>query len=198
MIYNEVYREVYGVARKILNDDLNGVSNHEIAKRIANAVVFSEAKLDTPQVSQDDPSCEKMNRDLYDADRAFARTRQDALGSTQSASGGKVRSFPTGATRSSAEGKPDYEGYLSPLVVKRYGQFMMKHQTQADGTPRASDNWQRGMPLETFIKSGFRHFVAWWLNHRKWSADEDVEEALCALIFNASGYLHEVLKVKEM
>lgn len=107
-----------------------------------------------------------------------------------------IRSFKTGATRSSEVGKPDYEGYLSPLVLRRYGQFMLKHQVQADGQPRASDNWQKGMSAESFVKSAWRHFMAWWLHHRGWEADEDVEEAICALIFNASGYLHERLKTK--
>lgn len=118
----------------------------------------------------------------------------------QASPGSGVRSFSTGATRSSSEGKPDYEGYLSPLVIKRYGQFMLRHQVQPDGRDRASDNWQRGMPLETFIKSGWRHFVDWWSLHRGGPltpvGNADLEEALCSLIFNASGYLHEHLKAK--
>ena len=41
---------------------------------------------------------------------------------------GTMRTFDTGATRDTNTDKPDYEGFLSPLVIERYGQFMMKHQ----------------------------------------------------------------------
>ena len=75
---------------------------------------------------------------------------------------GTMRTFDTGATRDTNTDKPDYEGFLSPLVIERYGQFMMKHQKQSDGTIRASDNWQKGMPQDVYVKSGFRHFMEWW------------------------------------
>ncbi|KKK53952.1 hypothetical protein LCGC14_3089650, partial [marine sediment metagenome] len=32
----------------------------------------------------------------------------------------KVRTFDSGANRSSEEGKLDFEGFLSPLVLERY------------------------------------------------------------------------------
>ena len=107
---------------------------------------------------------------------------------------GTMRTFDTGATRDTNTDKPDYEGFLSPLVIKRYGEFMMKHQKQSDGTIRASDNWQKGMPQDVYVKSGFRHFMDWWLVHRNYKFDHDrLEEALCALMFNVMGYLHEHL-----
>jgi len=105
-----------------------------------------------------------------------------------------IRTFDTGATRDTDVKKPDYEGFLSPLVIERYGQFMMSHQKQADGSIRASDNWQKGVPKDVYIKSGFRHFMDWWKFHRgRWRKDL-MEEALCALMFNVMGYLHEHLK----
>ena len=107
---------------------------------------------------------------------------------------GHVRVFTTGATRDGAQGKPDYEGYLSPLVITRFGEYMTKHRIVADGSLRASDNWQKGIPPEEYIKSAFRHFVAWWLIHRGTGTAEDLEEALCAVLFNVQGYLHEHLK----
>lgn len=107
-----------------------------------------------------------------------------------------MRQFETGATRDSDDQKLDYEGFLSPLVLKRYGDYMHQHRIQPDGKLRASDNWQRGIPLPAYMKSAWRHFLAWWTNHRGLPADEALEEALCAVIFNASGYLHEVLKAK--
>jgi hypothetical protein len=52
------------------------------------------------------------------------------------------------------------------------------------------------MPLDAYayMKSGFRHFMDCWMNHRGVPAREDAEEAICALMFNAEGYLHELLK----
>jgi hypothetical protein len=44
------------------------------------------------------------------------------------------------------------------------------------------------------MKSGWRHFMDWWLEHRGFESREGAEEALCGLLFNVSGYLHELLK----
>ena len=106
----------------------------------------------------------------------------------------RVRQFETGATRDTDTNKPDYEGFLSPLVIRRFGEYMVKHQTQPDGQSRASDNWQKGMPPGEYLKSGWRHFLDWWLEHRGFVSREGLEDALCGLLFNVSGYLHEVLK----
>ena len=107
-----------------------------------------------------------------------------------------IRTFNTGATRDSEEGKNDYEGFLSPLVIKRYGDYMTKHRKQSDGSLRSSDNWQKGIPKEAYIKSAWRHFLDLWREHRGNKSREVIEEALCALIFNIQGYLHEILKEK--
>lgn len=109
----------------------------------------------------------------------------------------EIRKFDTGATRDTDAGKHDYEGYLSPLVVSRFGEYMTKHRVQADGGVRASDNWQKGIPKEEYIKSAFRHFVDWWSWHRGHAGKELLEEALCGLLFNVMGYLHEHLRHKE-
>lgn len=114
-----------------------------------------------------------------------------------------MRTFDGGATRDDDTNKPDYEGYLSPLVIRRYGEYMLKHQRQSDGTMRSSDNWQYGIPRDAYMKSLWRHFFDVWSLHRGYNvwnlprgytARECIEEALCALIFNAMGYLHEHLK----
>ena len=107
---------------------------------------------------------------------------------------GTIRQFGTGATRDTEEGKPDYEGYFSPLVFERFGVYMTKHRVQSDGTLRASDNWKKGIPLDAYVKSLWRHFMDLWMAHRWWKPVELLEEALCAIIFNAQGYLHELLK----
>jgi hypothetical protein len=104
---------------------------------------------------------------------------------------GTLRTFETGATRDTAEGKLDYEGFLSPLVLQRFAQYMDEHRVQSDGTLRDSDNWQKGIPLDQYMKSGWRHFFDWWAGHRGGSHDM---EALCALLFNVMGYMHEALK----
>ena len=106
-----------------------------------------------------------------------------------------MRVFETGATRNVEDGKLDYEGFLSPLVIERYAQYMHKHQKQEDGTYRESDNWQKGIPKDVYIKSAWRHFFEWWYCHRaSFGYQERIIEALCALLFNVMGYLHEVLK----
>ena len=109
----------------------------------------------------------------------------------------KIRTFKTGATRDTDQNKADYEGFLSPLVIKRYGEYMNKHRVQPDGNLRDSDNWQKGIPKEEYIKSAFRHFMDWWLENRGFESRDGLEEALCALMFNTMGYLHEILKERE-
>jgi len=110
-----------------------------------------------------------------------------------------MRKFETGATRDSDTSKLDYEGFLSPLVLKRYAEYMNKNRIQADGNVRDSDNWQKGIPLAVYMKSLWRHFLDVWAIHRCLLGGGGVpegfqEDSLCAVLFNASGYLHEVLK----
>lgn len=102
-----------------------------------------------------------------------------------------------GATRDTDEGKLDMEAFLSPQVLLRYGAYMHQHRTQPDGSVRDGDNWQKGIPKDAYIKSAFRHFIDVWQEHRGHPTEEGVEEALCALLFNTMGYLHEELKTKQ-
>jgi hypothetical protein len=115
-----------------------------------------------------------------------------------------MREFSTGATRDNDTTKNDYEGFLSPLVLERYGNYMTKHRKQADGQLRDSDNWQKGIPKDVYMKSMWRHFLDVWFIHRGYKRfdkqrNEDItlDEAICALLFNVMGYLFEILKVKE-
>jgi len=116
-----------------------------------------------------------------------------------------VRTFPTGATRNQDTGKLRYEGFFSPSVLRRRAQFMHKHRLQSDGQMREPDNWQRGMDLETYADSGIRHMVEFWLAHRGHpmtpaspNDPQDIQEVICALMFNLEGYLHEVLKLHDI
>ena len=68
-----------------------------------------------------------------------------------------MRNFETGATRDSDVGKLDYEGFLCPLVLERYAQYLHKHRQTANGM-RDSDNWQNGIPRDVYIKSASMHF----------------------------------------
>lgn len=106
-----------------------------------------------------------------------------------------MRYFETGATRDSDEDKLDFEGFLSPYVMYRFAEYMHKHRFQADGHMRASDNWQKGIPQEAYMKSLLRHVFDLWI---RWRADctdrEAFEDALCAILFNAQGMLHERMK----
>ena len=103
-----------------------------------------------------------------------------------------ARKFPTGATRSDDSAKPNYIGYLSPLVIERFGRYMLEHQY---GGQRSADNWKKGIPKQDYIESMFRHFVDLWMLHE--SVPVNAEESLCALLFNVQGYLFELLREKE-
>lgn len=112
-----------------------------------------------------------------------------------------VRTFETGATRSQDAERDDPEGYLSPLAIDRYCEYMTKHRKQPDGTIRASDNWQLGMSMRSYIKGLWRHVLHAWTRYRGFpvrdpKAAENAEEDFCAIIFNAQGALHELVKAR--
>ncbi len=111
-----------------------------------------------------------------------------------------TRLFETGATRDTDTTKLDYEGFLSPRVLKRYAEYM--HECRLRNIPpgqelRSSDNWQKGIPTDAYMKSMLRHVMDVWIGHRdgftnrKW-----FEDALCAILFNVQGYLFELDKEK--
>jgi hypothetical protein len=118
---------------------------------------------------------------------------------------GEIRTFDTGATRDTDMGKNDYEGFLSPFVLERFGDYMTKHRKQSDGSLRDSDNWQKGFGIgekhfQTCIKSMWRHLLDVWFIHRghyrfdkQRNEEITIDEALCALLFNVMAYLHQYL-----
>ena len=117
----------------------------------------------------------------------------------------KVRQFATGATRDLADNKLDYEGFEDPAVFQRFAEYMHTHRFQKDGAMRDSDNWQKGIPLDAYMKSLLRHVVELWAMHRGVPVarpeegpdySPDLEDILCAIRFNTSGYLSEILKEK--
>ena len=110
-----------------------------------------------------------------------------------------ARIFASGATRNNDVGKPDYFGFTSALVTKRFGEYMLKHRKQEDGSLRDSDNWKKGFPEGETVRSLSRHVedVKLHLEGFPSAAVETLEEALCAVIFNAQSMLFEILKKKE-
>jgi hypothetical protein len=112
-----------------------------------------------------------------------------------------MRSFDTGATRNQDCTRVDPEGFLSPLVIERFCEYMNVNRVQSDGGLRDSDNWQKGIPTDVYMKSAWRHFLHLWLRHRGMHVSDPhaartIEDDLCALLFNIQGYLHEILKSK--
>ena len=112
-----------------------------------------------------------------------------------------MRVFETGATRNTDVNKFDYEGFLSPTALEAFGEYMHTHRRQADGSLRASDNWQKGISLPVYMKSMLRHVFDLWAMHRgcKRYSPEDgheltMKEVCSSVLFNVMGYLHETLK----
>jgi len=122
--------------------------------------------------------------DAFDANGGNCPDYSDTEATTQD------RVFDTGAARSSVEGKVDLEGCLSPLALMEYGKYMLAAEM---GGERVSDNWQLGVPLDSYMKSMFRHFHAVWLKHRGHQKGDIITD-LMAMWFNVQGYAHEVLK----
>ncbi len=108
-----------------------------------------------------------------------------------------MREFETGANRNEDKGKLDYEGFINPLVLQRFAAYMESHRYLETGEVRDSDNWQKGIPLDSAMKSAYRHFQDWHLEHRGYDSREGVEAAICGLIFNAQSYLLTLLEENE-
>jgi hypothetical protein len=140
-----------------------------------------------------DPGDEQQSFDFHKVETIW-----DALQPRPHYMNTQVRTFDTGATRDTDEGKLDYEGFLSPWALEAFAQYMHTHRVQSDGTLRSSDNWQKGIPTEAYMKSMFRHFMAVWTLWRagEWDdgAQADLCRDLCALMFNVQGMLHELVK----
>lgn len=110
-----------------------------------------------------------------------------------------VRKFETGATRSADTGRYDPEGFMHPVVIERFCEYMHKNRLQPDGTIRDSDNWQKGIPFATYVKGLWRHFLHLWTRHRGSEpyddkASDSAVDDCCAILFNAHGYIYEALK----
>jgi hypothetical protein len=117
---------------------------------------------------------------------------------------GVLRGFTSGATRDTAEGKLDFDGFISAFVMRQYARYMNMNRLQSDGKIRDSDNWQKGIPMPVYIKSKYRHWEEMWYTWKIWQRighmnmpRQEVIEfvgAICGDLFNTMGFLHEFLK----
>lgn len=110
---------------------------------------------------------------------------------------GELRTFTTGATRDTTEGKHEPWGFTSALVEKRFCQYMDAHRVQSDGGLRDSDNWKKGIPLDAYYHSLSRHIQDLRLHFEGFNYEAregSLEEVLCSVLFNVQGMLHEVIK----
>jgi len=110
-----------------------------------------------------------------------------------------MREFTAGAFRDTADEKLSYVKGLSPIVLRRYLEYLRLHNKQADGRIRDFDNWKQGMPKEVYLDSLGRHFMDVWLLEEGYSTEDNhgpvnIEGALCGVLFNTIGMLHETLK----
>ena len=105
-----------------------------------------------------------------------------------------IRTFDTGATRDTDEGKPRYHAYTCSLVEQKRGEYMLKHQKQGD-TIRPADNWKKRMPLEEILESLIRHVKDLELHHDGYvdqCRESDVHEILGGIWANATFYHHGI------
>lgn len=112
----------------------------------------------------------------------------------------RIRQFDSGATRNLDTNKFDYEGFLNPEALYAFGKYMHEHRHQRDGSLRDSDNWQKGIPFRTYVKSLVRHTIDLWRMERGFAVTNPdtglphtKQELCCAIVFNALGYLKEVV-----
>ena len=103
-----------------------------------------------------------------------------------------IRQFKSGATRDTDEDKVDWEGFISPVAMRRFVEYMHKHRLQSDGSLRDSDNWQSGFPRNQTMKSLVRHAWDLWYEWRRGKDEVVMVDLLCAVIFNAQSLLLEI------
>ena len=134
-----------------------------------------------------------MANETNDLNESFDTMNKQAHKSEENAI---MREFESGAKRDTDIGKVNYLKALSPLVLKAYGEFMRKNNSQRDGEKRDEDNWKKGMTKQSYMESKFRHFMTTWTIYDGF-LDEDIIESLLAELFNTMGLLHVLLLEKQ-
>lgn len=108
----------------------------------------------------------------------------------------RMLDFDSGATRNRKENELQYEGFLSPLALKMFAEYMHENRHTADGGVRDSDNWQKGIPDESYRDSLLRHIFDIWMIYRGWPEAArdggDKRKALAGAFFNLQGLMHNL------
>lgn len=105
------------------------------------------------------------------------------------------RVFNTGATRDTNADKLAYDKGMSMQVLQAYMEYLGKHRVQKNGSLRDWDNWKQGIPPEVYRESMMRHTIDAVRKSKGLSLREEMplKDLLSAVIFNASGWLFELL-----
>lgn len=104
-----------------------------------------------------------------------------------------MREFPTGATRDTLTDKLNYKGFRSPHADRAYAEYMHGHRSQPNGEMREADNWKKGMPIDVYAESLLRHIAELHYLYETSNDYAKTKEKLCAVLFNANGWLHTLL-----
>jgi|ERR1043165_1180000 hypothetical protein len=93
-----------------------------------------------------------------------------------------------GMKREDKSAKLNYLDYLDPHVLERYARHMKKGELA-----HGRGNWKKGgYPLEEYLESAFRHFVALWANfERSRTLRPGDEDHAAALLFNVIAFMRE-------
>lgn len=105
------------------------------------------------------------------------------------------RTFASGATRDSNTNKLAYDQGLSVQVLQSYMEYLGRHRKMKDGSLRDWNNWKAGIPIAAYRESLLRHCIDAVRRSKGLPVPEDasLNDLLCAVIFNAGGWLFELL-----
>ena len=100
----------------------------------------------------------------------------------QTKDSGERQEFETGARRDTQDDKPRY-ALISPIALRRLAELLGR------GAKKYGDrNWEKGIPLDRYYDSMFRHMQQWY--------EGDVsEDHLAAVMFNAMAIIHTEQKI---
>lgn len=124
---------------------------------------------------------------------------------TETTTRSEMTAYVSGAKRSAADGRPDPANCVSAWAMEFYANYMLKHQTCADGTKREANNWKYGMPMPRYMSSLGRHYYElsklWDKIYLYGEGTEEncaaFEEALGGVLFNSMGLAHAVERLKD-